>query len=81
MLPNSEERQRFNRRLRLLDKSLSSELKGYRQRISKPAAVEKRGVGTIFVPSGTSGFLEGADVIQLCHQFLDEHGVPHDTTQ
>lgn len=77
---NDEERDRLNRRIRVLPKSLSRELKSYRQRISSPAAIDRRGAARIFVPKGDSGFFEGEDVISLCHAFLDERNIPYDPT-
>lgn len=72
---NNEERDRLNRRIRVLPKSLARELKSYRQRISSPTAIDRRGAARIFVPKGDSGFFEGEDVIALCHAFLDEREV------
>ncbi len=72
------ERDRLNRRIRILDKETARELKRYRNRISKHASVERRNQSFVFVPRGQSGFLEGADVVSLCHILLDVQGVPED---
>lgn len=70
-----EERQRLNRRIRILPKEVARELRYYRDRISKHSAVEARGVARIYVPAGRTGYLEGEDVVPLCHAFLDERGI------
>lgn len=70
-----EERQRLNRRIRILPKDVASELRNYRDRISKLSALEERGVPRIYVPAGRTGYLEGEDVVPLCHKFLDERGI------
>ena len=72
----SLERDRLNRRIRILPKELARQLKHYRNRISRHAAVEQRGSAFVFVPKGSSGFMEGADVVSLCHQFLDQRQIP-----
>lgn len=76
MTINDQERSRLNNRIRIIDKSLARDLKHHRNRVSKQGAVERRGVPMVFVPRGDSGFFEGADVVELCHKFLDEHQVP-----
>lgn len=77
-LNGDAERARLNRRIRVLDKDLARDLKHYRNRISKQGAVDRRGASMTFVPRGDSGFMEASDVIPLCHEFLDEHGIPAD---
>lgn len=75
MLARDTERARLNRRIRILPKDVARELKYYRQRISSKTAIEERDVAMTFVPKGTSGFFEGADVVELCHKFLDDRGI------
>jgi hypothetical protein len=70
-----EERQRLNRRIRLLSKDLGAELRKFRTRISKQRAVEERGAACVYVPAGRTGYMEGEDVVPLCHAFLDEKGI------
>lgn len=72
------ERDRLNRRIRILDKDTARGLKHYRNRISKHSAVMARNRGFVFVPRGQSGFMEGVDVIALCHVYLDERHIPED---
>ena len=75
-VPVDHERDRLNRRIRILPKELARQLKHYRNRISTRKAVESRGGHYVFVPKGNSGFVEGADVVSLCHSYLDQHNVP-----
>lgn len=70
-----EERQRLNRRIRVTPKEIASELRKYRDRISKLHAVEARGAASVYVPAGKTGYMEGEDVVPLCHAFLDERGI------
>lgn len=74
----SRERDRLNRRIRILPKELARQLKHYRNRISTPGAIKRREVAYVYVPKGNSGFFEGADVVALCHSFLDNHQIPQD---
>lgn len=71
----AQERARLNQRIRILPKTVARELKAYRQKISSIGAVNRRGASMVFVPRGNSGFMEGADVIPLCHQFLDARNI------
>lgn len=77
-MTNASERARLNRRIRILPKPLSRELKRYRHKINAGTAIDARGVGRVFIPKGDSGFFEGEDVISLCHAFLDQAGVEAD---
>ena len=75
---HTSERQRFNRRLRLIPKELSKKLRNYRQSISSEAAIDRRGVGKVVVYSNKGSYDEGEDVLRLCHEFLDQHHIPAD---
>lgn len=73
---HDRERARLNRRIRILPKPIARDLKNYRQHISSPTSVRKRDVAMVFVPKDNrTGFFEAADVIELCHKFLDERQV------
>lgn len=78
----SPERDRLNRRIRELPKEKARLLKNYRQHISAEQNVRKRRVAMTFVPrQNKPGFFEAADVIPLCHEFLDKLAVPADSTE
>lgn len=75
----SDERNRLNRRIRILPKELAVDLKYYRKNISSMGAVQRRHAAVVFIPrEGQSGFLEAEDVVPLCHKFLDQFQVPVD---
>ncbi len=79
----NRERERLNRRIRTLTREQSRALRGYRERISRQRAVERRGAKVVFVyrPNGASkGFYEALDIVPLCHQFLDDLQVPRDSS-
>lgn len=80
MSNHTAERERLKRRLGLLSKDLSKKLRKYRDNISKPSAVDSRGVEMIVVYSNKGNCVEAADVVGLCHGFLDEHNVPSDNS-
>lgn len=65
------ERERLNRRLSRLTKEQARELRRYRHAISRTHAVESRGKGMVLVKGKHGDFFEGADVVTLCHAFID----------
>ena len=78
MSNHAAERERLKRRLSLLSKDLSKKLRKYRHDISKPSAVERRGVEIVVVYSNKGNSVEAADILGLCHEFLDQHHIPAD---
>lgn len=71
------ERHRLNERIRSIeDKAVKRELAKYRTFISKPAEIEKRGVGQIVDNWNGKTFFEAADLLLLLHSWLDERGIP-----
>lgn len=77
--PPPDERNRLNRRIRILPKEVALGLKYYRRDISSMAAVQRRHAAVAMIRrEGHPGFLEAVDVIPLCHSYLDKHNVPTD---
>lgn len=72
----SAERDRLNRRIRILPKDKARSLKSYRQYISRNTNVRKRGVAHAFIPRAKGGYFEAVDVVSKCHEFLDNLDVP-----
>ncbi len=73
----SNERQRLNRRIHsITGTQLSRDLKYYRKFKSSKQQVQLRGaaVHMVTTPSGRK-FLEPVDIINICHNWLDEHNV------
>lgn len=75
----ANERDRLNRRIRILPKEISVKLKKNRERWGRQRAVESRGAKMIYVHySDGGGFAEAHDLVALCHEFLDTFNVPAD---
>lgn len=66
------ERERLNRRIAQLNKQQSKRLRKYRHQISKPPAVEARGVAVNLVMTSHGVSLEAEDILPLCHRLLDD---------